>query len=406
MGGHAFRHGGVVLDMTRFNRMSLDPATKVLTVQTGATWHDIQSYLHPRFAVKAMQSTDIFTVGGSIAVNAHGMDHRAGSVGSTVRAMRVMLPDGSLREVSRDREPELFRLIVGGYGLFGIVLEADLDVVDNVLYASERRLVDYRDFPRLFREELAPDPTLGLMYGHLSTAPESFLAETMLFLYRQVDGPVDSLPPLKEAAQVRLRRLVFNLSKIGGPAMTLKWFAEKNVEPHVEACMPRQQALTDGCVVSRNEPMHDSVPYLRNSLRGETDILQEYFVPRDRFVAFVDESREILRRAGPTLMNYSVRVVHREDVALTYAREDAFAIVLYLNQRTDDAGNAAMRDLTRQMIDLSAKHGGTFFLPYQLHYTADQLRRAYPQIADVFAAKRRLDPDELLTNTWYETYRQ
>jgi len=42
--------------------------------------------------VKAMQSTDIFTVGGSISVNAHGMDHRAGSVGETVRTMRIMLP--------------------------------------------------------------------------------------------------------------------------------------------------------------------------------------------------------------------------------------------------------------------------------------------------------------------------
>ena len=81
MGGHAFFKNALVLDMTNFNSMVLDEQSKVLTVQSGATWHAIQNLLHPTYAVKAMQSTDIFTVGGSISVNAHGMDHQAGSVG-------------------------------------------------------------------------------------------------------------------------------------------------------------------------------------------------------------------------------------------------------------------------------------------------------------------------------------
>jgi len=33
---------------------------------------------------------------------------------------------------------------------------------------------------------------------------------------------------------------------------------------------------------------HDSVRYLKNALDDETDILHEYFVPRDQLVAFVD----------------------------------------------------------------------------------------------------------------------
>src|SRR5439155_23232391 len=168
MGGQAFARNALVRDMTRLNRMSLDARSRTLTVQSGATWHDIQKYLHPRFAVKAMQSTDIFTVGGSIAVNAHGMDHGAGSIADTIRWLRVMLPDGSIREVNRTQDPELFHFIVGGYGLFGVVLEAQIDVTDNALYRSERRAINYRDFERIFRDELLPDRSLGLMYGHLS----------------------------------------------------------------------------------------------------------------------------------------------------------------------------------------------------------------------------------------------
>src|SRR5262249_39645440 len=150
MGGHAFSKNGLVLDMTGFTRMRLDAERRLITVQTGARWHDIQNYLHPRFAVKAMQSTDIFTVGGSISVNAHGMDHRAGSVGRTIRAMRVMLADGSIRQASPTENRELFDHVVGGYGLFGIVLDADLDIADNAIYQSERAIIRYTDFPAVF----------------------------------------------------------------------------------------------------------------------------------------------------------------------------------------------------------------------------------------------------------------
>lgn len=407
MGGQAFAPGAVVLDMTRFNRLALDARRKVLTAQSGATWHDIQNALHPRLAVKAMQSTDIFTVGGSISVNAHGMDHQVGSVGRTVRAMRVMLADGSIRTVSREADPRLFRLLVGGYGLFGVILDADIEVTDNVVYRSERRIVDYREFPRLFHDEIEPAKRVGLMYGHLATAAPAFLAEMLLYTYTQVDAPGAAIPPLGEVSGVKLRRLVFNLAKHGPLLMRLKWLAEKHLEPRLESCpVSRNQALGEGeaCLVSRNQPMHDSVPYLKNAIPDDTDILHEYFVPRDRLVPFIDGLRRVVTEQRATLLNASVRVVHAEDNVLTYAPTDMFAVVLYLNQRADADGTARMERLTGALIDLCAEQGGRFFLPYQLHYSAEQLRRAYPEVDEFFAAKLEYDPGRLFTNTFYEKY--
>ena len=80
------------------------------------------------------------------------------------------------------------------------------------------------------------------------------------------------------------------------------------------------------------------------------------------------------------------------------------SVVLYVNQTVDEAGIEKMRGLTRDLVDLAHRHGGRFFLPYQRHYDALQLRRAYPMIADVFAAKRRFDPDGLFSNNFYEAY--
>lgn len=407
MGGQAFYRDAVVLDMRGFNAMTLDEAARTITVQSGATWHDIQNFLHPRFAVKAMQSTDIFTVGGSVSVNAHGMDHHAGALGNTIRAMRIMLADGSIQTVSRTENPELFELVVGGYGLFGVILEVELEITENVVYESGRQVVDYREFPALFAQELAPDPGLGLFYGHLSTAPQSLLEEMILYTYHETDAGDAEIPPLGEVSSTGLRRFVLNFSKLGPLPMRMKWFAEKRIEPLIESCsIDRNAALGEGeaCLVSRNEPMHDSVRYLQNRLKNDTDILHEYFIPREQFVPFIDGLRQIVTEHDVSLLNASVRVVHREENVLNYAPVDMFSVVLYINQQTTDAANEKMRTVTGEMIDLALGVDGTFFLPYQLYFTPQQLRRAYPNIDEFFAAKERYDPEHLLTNTFYERY--
>ena len=150
--------------------------------------------------------------------------------------------------------------------------------------------------------------------------------------------------------------------------------------------------------------MHDSVAYLFNNLPAETDILHEYFIPRAQIVPFIDGMRAIFERKHNNLVNASIRAVGTEDNALSYAPSPAFSVVLYLNQPTTPEGTAAMRQLTGELIDLAASHGGRFFLPYQLHYTPAQLERAYPEIGAFFAAKRDWDPQGLFSNTWYARY--
>jgi FAD/FMN-containing dehydrogenase len=380
-----------------------------MTVQSGATWHDIQKLLHPKFAVKAMQSTDIFTVGGSISVNAHGMDHTAGSVGRTIQSLRLITPEGEIKKVSRTENPELFSMVIGGYGLFGIVLDAEIEITENV-YQSERQVINYKEFPEVFNSDILPDEKIGLFYGHLSTSPGSFLKEMILYTYNHVEDPEAQIPELGEVSNEKLRRFVMNFSKRGSIPMRIKWFAEKYIEPRIESCtvVSRNQALTEGeaCLVSRNEPMHDSVKYLKNNLKNDTDILQEYFIPRDQFVSFIDEIRTIMQKNNTNLLNASIRVVHKEDNFLNYAPADAFAVVLYINQTTDEAGNAKIAKLTQELIDVTVKHNGRFFLPYQLHYTAEQLAASYPEIDQFFAAKKKYDPQLRLTNTFYNKYSQ
>jgi FAD/FMN-containing dehydrogenase len=405
MGGQSFSRDGLVIDMRHFSQMTLDPVDKVLTVGSGATWDAVLPFLDARgLSPKAMQSISIFSIGGSISVNAHGVAHSPGSLASTVRSMRVMLADGTVVNATPTENSEVFRCLIGGYGLLGIILDARLDVTDNALYLPNTTYMDYREFPAYFSSRIAGNRSIGLMYGRLSVSPSSWLRETVVHTF-QVIGTAKDCPPLSLDSHVRLERTVFNLSKTGPLGRWVRWQAEKRLGDLLQ-CHTRNKAIGDdpACTTSRNDEMDDTMAYLQNRLE-DTDILQEYFVPRDRFTEFVDGLRAIVARERVNLLNVTIRGVDRDSIsALPYATQDSFAIVLYFNQRLTAKACESMRRANSSLIDLALRVGGRFYLPYQLYYSAEQLNAAYPEFRAFLEVKRRYDPTGLFLNAFYTKY--
>jgi FAD/FMN-containing dehydrogenase len=406
MGGQTFTNSGLVLDLSGFDRIELDKGSKVVRVGSGVRWWQLQQFLDPQqLSVKAMQSINIFSIGGTLSVNAHGIDPVPGPVASTVRSVRVMLSSGDVVTASPAENVELFRHVLGGYGLFGVILDADLDVVENEMYARKTVSLDYRDFPHFYAANVENHPDVGLFFGRLSVAPESFLRETMVHTYSRVlyGGPFPALEPTQHNA---LARFTIDFSKTGGLGRWFRWNMEKYAEPYLHACLTRNEAMSQpaDCLVSRNEEMYDDMAYLKNRL-PDTDILQEYFIPYNRMPEFVDGLREVVLRNHANLLNVTIRTVHKDTItALPYAKEDMFAFVLYFNVRFNERENRILQRTTTDLIDVAQKTGGTYYLPYQLFYSAAQLRQSYPEIDDFFLMKRTYDPEELFSNKFYEKY--
>ena len=65
-----------------------------------------------------------------------------------------------------------------------------------------------------------------------------------------------------------------------------------------------------------------------------------------------------------------------------------------------------MASMTTELIEASLENGGRYYLPYRLHATIDQFRRAYPDHERFFDLKRRHDPQELFQNVFYQKYGQ
>ena len=408
MGGQSFSRGGLVIDMRAWNHMEVDSTTKILTVGSGAKWYEVLTYLDERgLSVKAMQSISLFSVGGTLSVNAHGVAHHPGCVAPTVRSLRLMLADGSLVSASPTQNTDLFRHVLGGYGLFALILEAQLDVVENELYAPAVEFMDYHDFPAYFAERIQGQSGIGLVYGRLSVSPSSWLRETAVHRYVRVAGP-EACPKLSPDTHVRLERTVFNLSKESSLGRWVRWTAERHLAAALDCQRRRDGAdtTTAACATSRNQEMDDRMEFLQNR-RGDTDILQEYFVPRQRFADFVDGLRTVVAKEGANLLNVTIRSIEPDTItALPYAPEESFALVLYFNQALNTAASEILERTTRALIDLAIRLGGRFYLPYQLYYSRAQLDAAYPQATAFFSAKRTYDPAGLLSNTFYEKYGQ
>jgi hypothetical protein len=114
------------VDTSRLNRiLGIDAVRGLLEVQAATPWHAIAAEMRPGDA-RAKVSTTMPTVGESIARNAAGPDGNPAV--SHVVSLTLVMPDGDLRRVSRNRDPELFALTVGGQGLFGMLYSVTLDI--------------------------------------------------------------------------------------------------------------------------------------------------------------------------------------------------------------------------------------------------------------------------------------
>lgn len=406
MGGQSFYRGGLVLDMKPFNRIALDRQNNVLHVEAGATWGQIQDYLDKQgLSVKAMQSYNVFTVGGALSVNAHGITRDPGAVASTVRSIRIMKSDGQIVTASATESPDLFKHVIGGYGLFGVILEADLDVVENQVYVSKTAYMDYKDFPAYYRDHVENNGDIGLFYARLSVAPGTYLKETVVHTYVKMAFH-GSIPAMHSIKHPRIIRLVFDFSKTGSIGRWTRWFLEKHIGVDRDRCISRNQVMskTDDCWVSRNQEMDNSTDYLHSRLE-DIGILQEYFVPQDRMTEFVDGLRRIVVADGANLLNVTIRGVDKDSItALPYAKQDSFAFVLYFSQKPSVLDSRILEKATVDLISLAIELNGTFYLPYQLYYSPAQLRESYPEIDAFFAAKKKNDPVDLFDNTFYAKY--
>jgi FAD/FMN-containing dehydrogenase len=397
MGGQSLLRDGWILDMQSLRGVALDTANRVLRVGAGATWREIIPVLNAAgLAPTVMQSNHDFTIGGSLSVNCHGWHANSPPIAGTVQSLRLLTAKGVVVACSPQTNAELFRLALGGYGLFGVILEADIAVVPNVLYTPEFVSVPTADYGTSFAQRVyeAGSP-VEMAYGRLSIDPDSLLDEAIITTFKPVPDTRGAVLPLTPALNSKVARAIYRNSADSGTGKALRWWLEREARPW----------LADRA--SRNSMLNVPAAVFANRTQDTTDILHEYFVPQARLWEFVGHAKEIIRGADGSLLNVTVRDVRRDTRSvLAYARVDVFGLVMSFVQERSAIGEERMQGMTRELVDAATATGGSFYLPYRLHATNEQLRRAYPDWETAMRAKDRYDPKHIFRNGLFEAYGQ
>lgn len=391
MGGQSLARNGTALTFD-IARCELNTPEKTFRVHAGTRWNQVIETLDPAgWSPAVMQSNSDFGVAATYSVNAHGWPVPYGPFGSTVRAFRMMLADGSIVNCSRGENAELFGLAMGGYGFFGILLDLEVDMAPNMLLRPRFEIMPATEFAARFEAASRSGP-VRMIYGRMNVARAEFFTEALLVTYREEPTPPAGLPAVtRRGALTGVSRRIYRAQIGSEAAKRARWIAET-------VAVPKASGLA-----TRNALMNEPVSNLENRHRNRTDILHEYFVPPERFNDFLRACQDIIPRAQAEFLNVTLRFVSRDETSvLSFAPTDRIAAVMSFSQELTPEGEADMLRTTEALIDRVAEIGGSFYLPYRLHARPDQVGRIYAKATHFAGRKRHYDPDLIFRNALWD----
>jgi FAD/FMN-containing dehydrogenase/SAM-dependent methyltransferase len=394
MGGQTASPGSLHLDMRRMNQvLRFSPQEQTIRVQAGIRWCDIQKFVDPHgLAVRIMQTYANFTVGGALSVNCHGRYIGLGPVVLSVLSIRVVLIGGEIIDATPADNAEIFYGCIGGYGALGVIVEVELRLTQNCRMERSCATMPLETYARYFKEKVRNTP--GVIFHNADIYAPHFNR------VRAVSWTATN-KPATTTLRLQWQRRTHWVEKYFIWAVTEtpygKWRREHLIDPLLYLSRPvHWRNYEAGYDVAELEPV---------SRTHRSYVLQEYFVPVAQFESCARAIAAVLKRHRVNALNISVRhALADPGTLMSWTRGETFAFVLYYKQRTRANARDRVGVWTRELIETVLAHGGSYYLPYQLHATADQFHRAYPGARRLFELKRRLDPDYRLRNALWDKY--
>lgn len=384
-----------ILNMNNLNQVRVDPTTKTAKVQAGATWKDVQEVANEHgLAVRVMQASNVFSIGGSLSANCHGWDHTAGALGNTVLSLTIIDAQGELQTLKP--EDELFKLVLGGYGLFGIIVEAEISLIENQNLLEWGEEVAPKDYAEYFKRHIIPSEDVVMHLYRLSLNPKHLLQTGVAVSYSSFKtGFTPTASDLwdEQDGGSRIERILLQLARNLSFIRSLYWIKEKKNMLHDKR-------------ITRNELMRAPIQAAFNQSHADAEWLQEYFVKAEELGPFLEVLGGILQTNKVRLLNATVRYVKRDESAeMAYAKNgDRFAVVLYFTQTLSTEEIQKTKRWVRKVIDYLTIHDGTYYLPYQHFAKKNQFKQCYPQWKHVLNCKKKYDPEGLFGNGFFADY--
>lgn len=363
---------GTQISLAHFKSKSLDtshPAHPVVTIGSGITYGELAPWLHAqRFALPNLASLPHISVVGACSTATHGSGVGNQCLSAAVSALDLVIANGEMLHLSRERNPDIFDGAVVALGALGIVTALTLDLVP----AFEACQTVYEGLPFDELERNLLDIFSAGYSVSLFTDWQQHRA-TQAWIKRRLSDPAET--PQSRKAFFRATRQTAPLHPLPGHS-------------------------AESCTEQLDSPAswHERLPHFRMEYTPSSgaELQSEYFVPLAFAFDAIRAVEELRDWITPHLLITELRTVACDDLWLSMAfQRDSLAIHFTWRPDTDSV-LALLPRIEAALAPFSARpHWGKLFTT-----SAATLRQLYPRFQDFDKLAARLDPQGKFRNEY------
>ncbi len=409
MGAQPFGSDTLMLDMMPLDEvLNFDVDKGVIEVGAGIAWPKLIEHLVNAQRDKAeswgiaqkQTGADRLSLGGALAANAHGRGLTMQPVSSDIESFDLVDASGEVKTCSREENAELFGLVAGGYGLFGIVTSlklrltprrkiervVEIGVTDDLIEAFDQRIAD------------------GYLYGDFQFSidedSEDFLRRGVFSCYRPTDSDAPIPEEQKQLSAANWDELLYLAHS--DKAAVFDRYSEYYLSTNGQLYWSDTHQLS-----TYLDDYHIGLDRRLKADDKATEVITEIYVPRADLKGFLAEAAEDFRRNGVNVIYGTIRLIERdEDAFLAWAREPWACTIFNLHTVHTPQGIEHSAAAFRRLIDMAIKRGGSYFLTYHKYARREQVEACYPQFPEFLELKKKYDPEERFQSDWYRHYRE
>jgi FAD-linked oxidoreductase len=380
--GHSFTDaactGGVLLQMDRLGRvLEVDRDAGLVKVEAGIGLRALSETIWGHgLALENLGDIDRQTISGAVSTATHGTGSRFRNLSSQIVAVELVMPDGTLLDVSSSSEPDLLPAVRVGLGALGVIATLTLRTVPAF---SIRRT----DSPLPLSEALdgIQDLADGSDHFEFYVFPHTDVA-----LLRQSERADEPPEPRNRALEFG-QEIVLENWLMGGIA---------RIGRRMPSRIPRLSRFVSSQVGKSTKMDRSYLVYASRRLVRFTEM--EYAIPRRHAAEAAARALEAAERADPPVgFPIEVRFVAADDSMLSPSHDrDTCYIAVHQYQ------GMAWESYFRAVEAIMDEYGGRPHWGKRHFQTATTLRERYPRWDDFLAARARLDPDGTFRNHYLD----
>jgi len=407
MGGQQFATDSICIDTRELDRViSFDRERGLLEAEAGIQWPKlIRSYLDAQaretkqWGIAQKQTgADTFTLGGSLSSNVHGRGLTMKPLISNIESFTLIASDGNSIRCSREESSELFRLAIGGYGLFGLIETVTLRLVPRQKLRRVVEIVRANDLPKRFEERIAQNFLYGDFQFSVDEKSPDFLQRGVFSCYDPVskDEPIAAKKELRDDDWLELLRLAYS-----DRGKAFQRYSDYYLSTSGQTYWSDTNQLST-YLPNYAQKLHEQIGGGESSL-----IITEIYVPRPDLPDFLAQAADLLRSNHTTVIYGTVRLIEKDDESFLAWAKQSYACTIFnlLTLHTPSGIEASARSF-RGLIDLAIARGGSYYLTYHKFAKPEQVLACYPQFKEFLALKQKYDPTERFQSDWYRYYRK